>query len=316
MARNMASDFLGNVRVVSDANVTISGLNNGDTIDSVVVATGNLVLLSAQTTGTENGVYLIGATAGSTIRQKDFFSSGDFFTGGLLRVTEGTVYADTTWQFGNTGSFNLGNDTPTFTQIETDLGALETLLTTLSGTVGTVDAAAPTTAAMAGVKAVDGVPTEMDDGDLGNLVSTLHQMLLVAGYDFGTGALQNTPVSEAARNTQETPMSVLTTATPTAAVNVENYSEHSIHFTVAGFNTSMSLNVQASLDGTTYSPMSVEDDPTDDISLMAVANEVITITGNGEFPIRFKGALHSVKLDLVAFGAGTPTITPTYRGGR
>jgi len=53
-------------------NVTISGIENGDTIGNVIVSTDDRVLLTAQTDATENGIYVVGATAGTTVRSTDF----------------------------------------------------------------------------------------------------------------------------------------------------------------------------------------------------------------------------------------------------
>ncbi len=51
------------VRAATTANITIAGaLNNGDTLDGVTLATGDLVLVKDQTTAAQNGVYVVGAT--------------------------------------------------------------------------------------------------------------------------------------------------------------------------------------------------------------------------------------------------------------
>ncbi len=51
------------VKARATGNITIStALNNGDTIDGVVLATGDLVLVDQQTTATEDGIYVVGVT--------------------------------------------------------------------------------------------------------------------------------------------------------------------------------------------------------------------------------------------------------------
>lgn len=51
------------VRVATTANVTIStALNAGDTIDGVTLAAGDRVLVKSQSTGSQNGIYIAGAT--------------------------------------------------------------------------------------------------------------------------------------------------------------------------------------------------------------------------------------------------------------
>tara|TARA_Y100001970_G_scaffold179795_1_gene218916 strand:- start:7023 stop:22568 length:15546 start_codon:yes stop_codon:yes gene_type:complete len=56
------------VRIASTANVDISTLNNGDSMDGVSLATDDLILLKNQTSAVENGVYKVGASNGQTVR--------------------------------------------------------------------------------------------------------------------------------------------------------------------------------------------------------------------------------------------------------
>lgn len=56
------------VRAYETTNVDISQLNNGDSIGGVTIATGEEVLLSGQTTASQDGIYTVGATAGTTVR--------------------------------------------------------------------------------------------------------------------------------------------------------------------------------------------------------------------------------------------------------
>jgi len=65
-------DFKDAVVVAANVNVDITTLANGSTIDTVLVATGDRVLLAAQTTTTENGIYIVGASGGTTVRAGDY----------------------------------------------------------------------------------------------------------------------------------------------------------------------------------------------------------------------------------------------------
>lgn len=84
------------VRVATTANIILaSQLENGDTIDGVVLATGNIVLVKNQTTASENGVYIV-AVSGPPARH----SSADTFqelNNYAATVTSGTVNANTIW---------------------------------------------------------------------------------------------------------------------------------------------------------------------------------------------------------------------------
>lgn len=82
------------VRAATTANVTIStALNNGDSLDGVTLATGDLVLVKNQSAPAENGVYVVGASPART----EQYSAYEDHPGSLLTVQEGTANADTLW---------------------------------------------------------------------------------------------------------------------------------------------------------------------------------------------------------------------------
>ena len=70
-----------------------SALNAGDVIDSITLVAGDKVLVSGQTTATENGVYIVDA---SPFRDLDL-NTGDQAAGVYVFVTEGTSYQGTGW---------------------------------------------------------------------------------------------------------------------------------------------------------------------------------------------------------------------------
>ena len=81
-------------RVATTANITIAtALNNGDTLDGVTLATGDLVLVKNQSTAAQNGVYVVGV---SPARAPEFDTYNEH-PGSLSSVAEGTVNADTLW---------------------------------------------------------------------------------------------------------------------------------------------------------------------------------------------------------------------------
>ena len=85
-------DYKQEVRVASTGPVDISELNNGDVVDGVTLATGDRVLLKDQVDATENGVYVVGASAGSTVRAVDF-AAGAAASGAAVQVLFGTANA-------------------------------------------------------------------------------------------------------------------------------------------------------------------------------------------------------------------------------
>jgi len=83
-------------RAASTANVDIATLNHLDSVDGVGVITGDKVLLLNQTTASQNGVYTIGATEGSTT--KDVIPNG-----AVASILQGATYAlYTFWQLSST----------------------------------------------------------------------------------------------------------------------------------------------------------------------------------------------------------------------
>jgi len=81
------------VRVASTANIAVaSGVVNGATIDGVVVATGDRVLLKDQSTASENGIYVVVA-AGAASRSTDADEDAEVTQGMSVLVAEGTLNA-------------------------------------------------------------------------------------------------------------------------------------------------------------------------------------------------------------------------------
>src|SRR3990167_5295618 len=78
------------VRAATTANSTIAtARNNGDTLDGLTLADGELVLVKNQTTASQNGIYVVSS---SPARDTDF-DTFDEHVGAILNVQEGTVNA-------------------------------------------------------------------------------------------------------------------------------------------------------------------------------------------------------------------------------
>jgi len=102
------------VRVATTVNGTLaSAYENGDTVDGVVLATGNRILLKNQTTQTENGIYTVNG-AGAPTRAVDA-DTGTELEGAAVSVSEGTANANTTW-IQTTDGLTLGSSNIVFTQ--------------------------------------------------------------------------------------------------------------------------------------------------------------------------------------------------------
>ena len=104
-------DFKESVRVATTANITLSG---AQTIDGVSAIAGDRVLVKNQSTGSQNGIYVVAAGAWS--RATDADSSAEVTTGMFVFVSEGTTQADTAWVLSTNDTITLDTTALTFTQ--------------------------------------------------------------------------------------------------------------------------------------------------------------------------------------------------------
>jgi hypothetical protein len=102
------------VRAATTANITIaSDLNNGDTIDGVTLATGDLVLVKNQSTAADNGVYVVGVSPARFVE----FDTYDEHPGSLIAAQEGSTNADTLWLCTSNTGGTLGTTAIAFTKL-------------------------------------------------------------------------------------------------------------------------------------------------------------------------------------------------------
>jgi hypothetical protein len=82
------------VRVLANGNVTLSGTQ---TIDGVALAAGDRVLLTAQTNGVQNGVWIVASGNWTRPSVSDDYQTGTNATGRYVFVEEGTNYSSEGW---------------------------------------------------------------------------------------------------------------------------------------------------------------------------------------------------------------------------
>lgn len=99
------------VRAATTANITLSA---PQTVDGVVLVAGNRVLVKNQTTGAENGLYLVAAAAWT--RTVDADAPNEMAGGDFVFVQEGTTQADSGWVCTNDGAVTIGTTALTFAQ--------------------------------------------------------------------------------------------------------------------------------------------------------------------------------------------------------
>jgi hypothetical protein len=116
-------DWKASVRAATTANVTLaSDLENGDTLDGVTLATGDRVLVKDQSTGSENGIYVV-KLSGAPDRSTDADTGAEVTANFAVFVEQGTVNADSGFTLTNNGSVTVGTTALAFTQF-TGLGQI------------------------------------------------------------------------------------------------------------------------------------------------------------------------------------------------
>lgn len=101
-----AGDWKDSVRAATTANIAIaSALNPGDTIDGVVLAENDRVLVKNQTTKKENGIWIVKAVP---VRSTDADGAGELRGGTTVYVEQGTVNGDRMFRIITNGSITPG----------------------------------------------------------------------------------------------------------------------------------------------------------------------------------------------------------------
>jgi hypothetical protein len=114
-------DWKASVKAATTANLTLaSDLENGDTLDGVTLATGDRVLVKDQSTGSQNGIYVVKAS-GAPDRSTDADEGAEVTANFAVFVEQGTVNADSGFTLTNNGSVTIGTTALAFTQF-TGLG--------------------------------------------------------------------------------------------------------------------------------------------------------------------------------------------------
>lgn len=174
------------VRVATTANITIAtALNAGDTLDGITLAAGDRVLVKDQSTGSQNGIYIAGA---SPARAYDMLT-GIQALGAVVRVLAGTANGGTWWECTNTTLPTIGTDALTWQEVALGGSSLE-----ITDGVTTVDPTDDITFAGSGMASVD----VTDDGGGAATVTIsvpgevpvggLHKILVKRTSNFTTAA--------------------------------------------------------------------------------------------------------------------------------
>jgi hypothetical protein len=104
-----AASVARSVRVASTANTALT-TDTGDTIDGVVLAQNDRVLLKDQTDPIENGVYVVNALGTPLSRAADSDTAAEFPPGALVTATAGTANTGKTWINNAAAGYTMGTD--------------------------------------------------------------------------------------------------------------------------------------------------------------------------------------------------------------
>ena len=97
-------DWKNSVRAATTANITLSGLQ---TIDDISLVVGNRVLVKDQSTGAQNGIYVV--ASGAWTRATDADGAGEITPRATVAVEEGTENNGRKFTVTNTGTITIGS---------------------------------------------------------------------------------------------------------------------------------------------------------------------------------------------------------------
>ncbi len=105
-------DVKDSVVVATTANITLA---NTQTIDGVSLSAGDRVLVKDQSTGADNGIYVV-VSGGSWTRATDFDSNTEVTDGTFFFVEQGTTQADSGWVLTTNNPITVGTTALVFSQ--------------------------------------------------------------------------------------------------------------------------------------------------------------------------------------------------------
>ena len=122
------------VRAATTANIDLTqDLQNGDTLDSITLATNDKILVKNQTNQTQNGIYVVVAS-GTASRDTDF-DTVDELAVQMIIVKDGSNNADR-FHLCTTDSGTIGSANITFTQVTPSGGGTVTQIIASTGLTG------------------------------------------------------------------------------------------------------------------------------------------------------------------------------------
>ena len=104
----------GTARVAATSNINVSA--PGNTIDSITLSTADILLLTAQTTASQNGLYVFNGAASPLTRTTNATTTAEVTPGLFVYVAEGTVNGSNGFTLVTPAPITLGTTSLVFTQ--------------------------------------------------------------------------------------------------------------------------------------------------------------------------------------------------------
>ena len=228
-------------RAATTANIT---LNGEQTIDGVAVVTGNRVLVKNQTSGVNNGIYVV--DTGAWTRDLDFDGSYDVVSGTMVVVLLGTTNNGSVWYISTTGAITIGTTSLTFTQLPSLAGTSAFIVTLLNDADAATARATLGAAAIAGDNFTGPVSSTAGEFNLKTITALADAAATLTGAQLKSGLFTITP-TVARTLTLDTAANIL------AAIPGHVDGSH-FEFSVvnnAAFNITLAAGVGVTLDGRT-----------------------------------------------------------------
>jgi hypothetical protein len=112
-------DYKQAVRVLTATNVTLAA-GAPSTVDGVSLVAGDRILVTGQSTASQNGLYdvsIVGSGSNGTwVRTSDSNQTGEINAGMIVMVTDGTEWSDTSWKLVTDDPIIIGITGLTFLQ--------------------------------------------------------------------------------------------------------------------------------------------------------------------------------------------------------
>ncbi len=115
-AARLGLDVKASVRAATTAPINLATTTAGSVVDTdVTLVAGDRLLVKNQSTGSENGIYVVQAST-ALVRATDFNTSATVTPGAFTFVEEGTANADSGWVVTTNGTITVGTTAIAFAQ--------------------------------------------------------------------------------------------------------------------------------------------------------------------------------------------------------